>query len=136
MILHSHAADDRSAEVVRSQGDKAGSRPSARSEQCPGGCIVQDRPDSEHRMDSGNGVSLTSVCQVGRTTDRNVCYICQQTTNQVCMAISGPPGHSGRTPCPLLGTTGGASFMCSRYSRWSLRSCRRSTSLKAFEAYL
>ena len=93
MILHSHAADDTSAEVVRSQGDKAGSRPSARSAQCPGGCIVQDRPDSQHRMDSGNGVSLTSVCQVGRTTDRNVCYIRQQTTNQVCMAISGAQGR-------------------------------------------
>ena len=48
MILHSHAADDTPAEVVRSQGDKTGSRPSARSVQRPGGFAVQSRPDTEH----------------------------------------------------------------------------------------
>ena len=49
-ILHSHAGDDTPAEVVRSQGDKTGSRPSARSKQHPGRFTVQSRPDSEWMM--------------------------------------------------------------------------------------
>ena len=48
MILHSHAADDTPAEVVRSQGDQAAASPSTRSAQRPDGCTVQDRPDSQH----------------------------------------------------------------------------------------
>ena len=50
MILHSHATDYTSAEVVQLQGDQAGSSPSARSAQCPGGCTVQNLPDSHHRV--------------------------------------------------------------------------------------
>ena len=40
MILHSHAADDTPAEVVRWQGDQAGASPSTRSEQRPGRCTL------------------------------------------------------------------------------------------------
>ena len=87
-ILHSHAA-----EVVRSQGDQAGASPSARSSQRPGGCTVQNRPESQHQVDVGHGTSTTSVYQVGRTADRHVCYIRQQMTDQVCIAISGPQGR-------------------------------------------
>ena len=91
-ILHSHAADDTPAEVVQSQGDKAGSQPSARSAQCPGGLIVQDRPDS-----ALNGQWRWSVFDQclpsGWTTDRHVCYIRQQTTYQVCIVTSGPQGR-------------------------------------------
>ena len=54
MILHSHAADDTPAEVVQSQGNQAGASPSTRSAQRPGGSIVQDRPDSQHRVDVGH----------------------------------------------------------------------------------
>ena len=88
-----HATDDTLAEVVRSQGDQAGAIPSTRSAQRPGGCTVQDWPDSQHRVDNDHGTSTTSVFQVGRTADRNVCYVCQQTTDQVCVIISGPLGR-------------------------------------------
>ena len=92
MILHSHAADDAPAEVARSQGDQAGSSPSA-----------MNRPDSQHQMDSGDGASSTSVSQVGRTTDRHVCYIGQQTTDQVCIALSGPQGRVDGCDVHFLG---------------------------------
>ena len=59
----------------------------------PGVHNVQDWPDSHHWTDSGHDVSSTSVCQVGRTTDRHVCYIRQQMTKQVLIAISGPQGR-------------------------------------------
>ena len=92
-ILHPHAADDTPAEVVRSQGHQAGASPSTRSAQRPGGCTVQDRPDSQHRVDVGHGTSTANVYQVGWTADSHVCYIRQQTTDQVCIAISGPQGR-------------------------------------------
>ena len=79
-------------EVVRSQGDNTGSRPSARSSQRPGKFAVQGRPDTEHRVDDGHGVSPTSVCPVWRTTGRLVCDVCQQTPYQVCIAVSGLQG--------------------------------------------
>ena len=47
--------------------------------------------------------STTSVCQVGRTTDRYVCDIRQQTTRQVRFAISGPQGGVDRCHVHALG---------------------------------
>ena len=91
------------AQVVRQQGDYVGSRPSARSMQYPGGFPVQSRPDSDHGVDDGHGESMTSVCQVGRTTDRYVWDIRQQTTRQVHFAISGPQGGVDRCHVHALG---------------------------------
>ena len=54
-------------------------------------------------MDSGEIVSATSVCQMGRTTDRHVCYIRQQTANLLCFAISGPWGRADRHDVHFLG---------------------------------
>ena len=92
-ILHSHAADDMPAEGAGSQGDQAGASPSTRSEQRPGGCTVQVWPGSQHRVDVGHGTFTTSVYQVGRTADKHICYIRQQTTDQVGIAISEPQGR-------------------------------------------
>ena len=103
LILLFHAADDTPAEVVRSQGHQAGASPSPRSAQCPGGCTVQDRPDSQHRVDVGHGTSITSVLQVGRAADRHVCYVRQQTTDEVCLTISGPQGRVDRCDVHYLG---------------------------------
>ena len=64
-IVHTDADDDTPAQVVRSQGDHVGSRPSARSAQHPGGFAVQSGPDTEHGVDDGYGASSTRVCQVG-----------------------------------------------------------------------
>ena len=91
-IVHTNADDDTPAQVVRTQGDHVGSRPSARSAQHPGGFAVQSWPDTEHRVEDGHGASMTRVCQVGRATGRLVCNIRQQTTHQVCIAVSGPQG--------------------------------------------
>ena len=77
--------------------------PSARSTQYPGGFPVQSWPDSDHGVDDGHGESTTSVCQVGRTTDRYVCDIRQQTTRQVRFAISGPQGGVDRCHVHALG---------------------------------
>ena len=74
-IVHTNADDDKTAQVVRSQGDHVGSRPSARSAQHPGRFAVQSRPDTEHWVDGGHGASTTCVCQVGRATGRLVCDI-------------------------------------------------------------
>ena len=95
-ILHSHAGDDTPAEVVQSQGNQAGASPS-------GWCSVQDRSDSQHWVDVGYGTSMTSVLQVGRTTDRHVCYILQQTTDQVCIAISASQGRVDGRDVHFLG---------------------------------
>ena len=92
-MVHTNADDDTPVQVVRSQGDHVGSRPSARSAQHPGGFAVQSRPDTEHWVDDGHGASTTRVCQVGRAIDRLVCNIHQQMTHQVCIAISGPQGR-------------------------------------------
>ena len=81
-IVHIDADDDMPAQVVRSQGDHVGSRPSARSAQHPGGFAVQSGPDTEHRVDDGHGASTTRVCQVGRDTGRLVCDIRQQMTHK------------------------------------------------------
>ena len=102
-IAHFDADDHSAAQVVRQQGDYVGSRPSARSTQYPGGFPVQSRPDSDHGVDDGHGESTTSVCQVGRTTDRYVCDIRQQTTRQVRFAISGPQGGVDRCHVHALG---------------------------------
>ena len=80
-----------------------GSRPSARSEQYPGGFPVQSRPDTDHGVDDGHGESTTRVCQVGRATDRLVCDIRQQTTRQVRIAVSGPQGRVDRCHVHALG---------------------------------
>ena len=79
--------------MVRSQGDHVGSRSSARSPQHPGRFPVQSWPDTDHGVDDGHGASTTSVCPVGRATGRLVCNIRQQTTHQVCIAVSGPQGR-------------------------------------------
>ena len=47
-IAHFDADDHTTNEVVRLQGDYAGSRPSARSAQYPGRFPVQSRPDTDH----------------------------------------------------------------------------------------
>ena len=46
------------------------------------------------------------------------------------------PGQSGRTWCPLPGTTGGASCTHSRHWSWSLRCYRRSNSLMECKWFL
>ena len=102
-IAHFDADDHTAAQVVRQQGDYVGSHPSARCTQYPGGFPVQSRPDSDHGVDDGHGESTTSVCQVGRTTDRYVCDIRQQTTHQVRIAISGPQGVVDRCHVHALG---------------------------------
>ena len=102
-VAHFDAEDHSTAQVVRQQGDYVGSRPSARSMQYPGGFPVQSRPDSDHGVDDGHGESMTSVCQVGRTTDRYVWDISQQTTRQVHFAISGPQGGVDRCHVHALG---------------------------------
>ena len=102
-IAHFDADDHSAAQVVRQQGDYVGSRPSARSTQYSGGFPVQSRPDSDHGVDDGHGESTTSVCQVGRTTDRYVCDIRQQTTRQVRFAISGSQGGVDRCHVHALG---------------------------------
>ena len=102
-IAHFDADDHPAAQVVRQQGDFVGSRPSARSAQHPGGFLVQSRPDTDHGVDDGHGESTTRVCQVGRTTDRYVCDIRQQTTRQVHIAISGPQGGVDRCHVHALG---------------------------------
>ena len=102
-IAHFDADDHPAAQVVRQQGDYVGSRPSARSAQHRGGFPVQSRPDSDHGVDDGHGESTISVCQVGRTTDRYVCDIRQQTTRQVRIAISGPQGGVDRCHVHALG---------------------------------
>ena len=79
--------------MVRPQGDYVGSHPSARSAQHPGGFPVQSRPDTDHGVDDGHGASTTRVCQVRRAAGRLVCDIRQQTTHQVCIAVSGPQGR-------------------------------------------
>ena len=61
--------------------------------QHPGGFAVQSGPDTEHRVGDGHGASTTRVCPVRRATGRLVCDIRQQTTHQVCIAVSGPQGR-------------------------------------------
>ena len=102
-IAHFDADDHSAAQVVRQQGDHVGSRPSARSAQHPSGFPVQSRTDSDHGMDDGHGESTTCVRQVGRATDRFVCDICQQTTHQVRIAVSGPQGGVDRCHVHALG---------------------------------
>ena len=125
-IAHFDADDHSAAQVVRQQGDYVGSRPSAWSTQYPGGFPVQSRPDSAHGVDDDHGESTTSVCQVGRTTDRYVCDIRQQTTRQVRFTISGPQGGVDRCHVHALGQGEGTSCTSSRHSRWSRKFCRRS----------
>ena len=110
-IAHIDANDHTTTQVVRPQGDYVGSRLSARSAQHPGGFPVQSQPDTEYGVDDGHGAPTTSVCQVGRAEGRFVCDIHQQTTHQICIAISGPQGSTR-----------------SRHSRWYLKLCRRSLS--------
>ena len=108
MIVHTNADDDTAAQVVRSKGDYVGSRPSARSAQHPGGFRVQSRPDTEYGVEDGHGASTTSVCQVGRAAGRLVCDIRQQTSHQVCIAVSGPQGKvegaiwPSLSPCTVI----------------------------------
>ena len=92
-IVHTNADDDTPAQVVRSQGDHVGSRPSARSPQHPGRFPVQSRGDSEHGVDDGHGASATHVGPVGRAAGQLVCNFRQQTTRQVCIAIGRPQGQ-------------------------------------------
>ena len=102
-IAHFDADDHTTAQVVLPQGDYIGSRPSARSAQHPGGFPVQSRPDTDHGVDDGHGASTTRVCQVGRAAGRLVCDIRQQTTHQVCIAISGPQGRVDRCHVHAVG---------------------------------
>ena len=106
ILAHKRSGDagrHTTAEVVRPQGDYAGSRPSARSAQHPGRFPVQSRPDTDHGVDDGHGESTTRVCQVGRAMDRLVCDIRQQTTPQVRIAVSGPQGRVDRCHAHALG---------------------------------
>ena len=64
-VVHTNAVDVTPAQVVRSQGDHVGSRPSARSAQRPGGCPVQSRPDTEYGVDDGHGASMTVFAKWG-----------------------------------------------------------------------
>ena len=127
-IAHFDADDHTAAQVLRQQGDYVGFPPSARSAQHPGGFSVQSRPDTDHGVDDGHGESTTRVCQVGRATDRFVCDICQQTTRQVRIAVSGPQGRVDRCHVHALGLREGPSCTRSRHSRWSRKYCRRSLS--------
>ena len=102
-VPHFDAADHKTAQVVRPQGNYVGSHPSARSAQHPGGFPVQSRPDTDHGVDNGHGESTTRVCQVGPITDRLVCDIRQQTTHQVHIAVSGPQGRVDRCHVHALG---------------------------------
>ena len=102
-IAHFDAADHTTVEVVRPQGDYVGSRPSARSAQHPGGFPVQSRPDTDHRLDDGHGASSTRVCHVAWAAGRLVCDFCQQTSHQVCIAVSGPQGRVDRCHVHALG---------------------------------
>ena len=102
-IVHTNADDDTPAQVVWSQGDHVGSHPSARIAQHPGGFAVQSGPDTEHWVDDGHGASTTRVCPVERATGRLVCDIHQQTTHQVCIAVSEPTGPSWRCHVSALG---------------------------------
>ena len=88
-IIYTDADDDTPAQVVRSQH--------------PDGFAVQSGPDTEHRVNDGHGASTTRVCQMGRTTGRLVCDIRQQTTHQVCIAISGPQGRVDGSHVGALG---------------------------------
>ena len=108
-IAHFDTDEHMAAQVVRQQGNYVDSRPSARSAQHPGGFPVQSRPDTDHGVDDGHGESTTHVCQVGRTTDRLVCDIRQQTTRQVRIAVSGPQGRVDRCHVHALGQGGGPS---------------------------
>ena len=74
----------------------------------PGVCNIQADSlsrvgQTDHGVDDGYGESTTSVCQVGRTTDRYVCDIRQQTIRQVRFAISGPQGGVDRCHVHALG---------------------------------
>ena len=115
-IVHTNADDVTPAQVVQSQGDHVGSRPSARSPQHPSRFPVQSRPD----MEDGHGASTTRVCPVGRAAGRLVCNIRQQMTHQVCIAVSGPQGRmdNGR----------GLLYAFPPFKNWSLKFCRRSLS--------
>ena len=64
---------------------------------------IQSRPDSDHGVDDGHGESTFCVHQVGRATDRLVCDICQQTTRQVRIAVTGPQGGVDRCHVHALG---------------------------------
>ena len=108
-IAHLDADDHTAAQVVRQQGDYVGSHPSARSAQHPGGFPVQSQPNTDHGVDDGHGEPTTRVCQVGRTTDRLVCDIRQQTTCQVRIAVSGPQGAVDRCHVHALGQGEGPS---------------------------
>ena len=102
-VAHFDAADHKTAQVVRPQGDYVGSRPSARSAQHPGGFPVQSRPDTDHGVGDGHGESTALVCQVGLAMDRLVCDIRQQMTHQVRIAVSGPQGRVDRCHVHALG---------------------------------
>ena len=102
-IAHFDADDHTAAQVVQQQGNYIVSRPSARSALHPGVFPVQSRPDTDHGVDDGHGASTTRVCQVGRAAGRRVCDIRQQTTHQVCIAISGPQGRVDRCHVHALG---------------------------------
>ena len=95
-ILNSHAADHAPAEVVRSQGNQAGTSPSTRSAQCPGRCTVRDRQDSQHGVDVDLGTSTTSVfCSVANYLSD--CGVCKQRCRQ--------PVLTGSNNCCLLSIT-------------------------------
>ena len=102
-IAHFDADDHTTAQVVRPQGNYVGSHPSARSAQHPGGFPVQSQPDTDHGVDDGHGECKTRVCQVGRAAGRLVCDIRQQTTHQVCIAVSGSQGGVDRCHVHALG---------------------------------
>ena len=91
-ILHSHAADDTPAEVVRSQGHQAWCHSiyqecaTSRRMHCPGSAKLS----TPSRRWPWN---VYDQCFTSGVIDRHVCYVRQQTTDQVCLTISGPQGR-------------------------------------------
>ena len=80
-------------------------QPSINCQECkhPDGFPVQSRLDTDHGVDDGHGTSMAHVCRVGRAAGRLVCDIRQQTTQQVCIAVSGPQGRVDRCHVHAMG---------------------------------
>ena len=82
---------------------------------------------------SGWCQSIYQECATSRPAADRLCYL-RQRTSSLSYHIR-TPGQIGRMQCPLPGTTGGASCMCSYLSSWSPRCCSRSTSLTEYKWY-
>ena len=100
-IIHTHADDDTPAQMVRSQGDHVGSRPSTRSPQHPGRFPVQSRPDTEHGVDDDHGATPSGA------SHRSTCLRHSPTNDSSSLLRRiRTLGPSSRMPCQCPGTTG------------------------------